>query len=192
MKQSNEQRKWGEIAKKVQETKLRWYGQATRIEGYLGRRVMGIEGEINRRGRQKMRRFDGMRVNLREKGLSEEDVYDRAAWRQMSSHANLNKSDQRWRIKYSPYRRFQGNRHQRDRTLLACYKPTLPQAVCKQSGSNMTHRPNARKYVIKILYYCYRYNTFLWRGGSVVRARKRVGPFHLVAMPGEVKDPTRG
>ena len=56
---------------------------------------MGIEGEINRRGRQKMRRFDGMRVNMREKGLSEEDVYDRAAWRQMSSHANLNKSDQR-------------------------------------------------------------------------------------------------
>ena len=57
------------------------------FEDYLGKRVMGIEVQgSRRRGRPKNRRADCVKDDLREKGLSGEEVYDRAARRRLSSH----------------------------------------------------------------------------------------------------------
>ena len=53
-----------------------------RDEEYVGKRVVGIEVQ----GRLKKRRADCVKDDLREKGLSGEEVYDRAAWRRLSSH----------------------------------------------------------------------------------------------------------
>lgn len=80
--------KVGEISKKVQESRLRWYGHVMRREeDYVGRRAMGmkVQGK-RRRGRPKRRWLDSVRADLREKGLSGEEVYDRATWRRMSSY----------------------------------------------------------------------------------------------------------
>ena len=52
-----------------------------RDEEYVGKRVMGIEVRgSGRRGRPKKRWADCVKDGLREK------VYDRAAWRRLSSH----------------------------------------------------------------------------------------------------------
>ena len=45
-------------------------------EKYKGRRVMGTEVQGKRR-----RRLDCVRADLRKKGLSGEEVFDRAAWK---------------------------------------------------------------------------------------------------------------
>ena len=58
-----------------------------RDEEYVGKRVMGIEVQgSKRRGRPKKRWADSVKDDLREKGLSGEEVYDQAAWRRLSSH----------------------------------------------------------------------------------------------------------
>ena len=58
-----------------------------RDEEYAGKMVMGIEVQGSRRsGRPKKRRADCVKDDLREKGLSGEEVYDRATWRRLSSH----------------------------------------------------------------------------------------------------------
>ena len=77
----------GDIAAKVQERRLKWYGHVIRREEHcLGRRVM----EMKVRGRREREglREDGWteRGDIKEKGLSEEVVYDRATWRRMSSY----------------------------------------------------------------------------------------------------------
>ena len=56
-----------------------------RDEEYVGKRAMGIEVQGSRRGRPK-RWADCVKDDLREKGLSGEEVYDRAAWKRLSSH----------------------------------------------------------------------------------------------------------
>ena len=79
----------GEISKKVQERRMRWYGHVMRRdEEYVGKRMMGTEvQESRRRGRPKKRWADRVKDDLREKGLSVSgEVYDRAAWRRLSSH----------------------------------------------------------------------------------------------------------
>ena len=78
----------GEIPKKVQERRMRWYGHVMRRdEECVGKRVMDIEvQESRRRGRPKKRWADCVKDDLREKGLSGEEVYDRATWKQLSSH----------------------------------------------------------------------------------------------------------
>ena len=59
--------KVGEISKKVQERRMRWYGHVMRRdEEYVGKRVMGIEVQ----GRPKKRWADCVKDDLREKGLS--------------------------------------------------------------------------------------------------------------------------
>ena len=64
---------------------MRWYGHVMRRdEEYVGKRVIEVQG--SRRGRPKKRWTDYVKDDLREKGLSGEEVYDRAAWRQLSSH----------------------------------------------------------------------------------------------------------
>ena len=62
--------KVGEISKKVQERRLRWYGHVMRRDvEYVGKRAMGIEVQESRRGRPKKRWADCVKDDLREKGL---------------------------------------------------------------------------------------------------------------------------
>ena len=78
----------GEITKKVQEIRLKWYGHVIRREEhYVGRRamVMPVQGR-RKRGRPKRRWLDKVKDDIKEKGLSADDVYDRATWRRMSSY----------------------------------------------------------------------------------------------------------
>ena len=80
--------KVGEITKKVQERRLKWYGHVMRREEhYVGRRamVMQVQGR-RKRGRPKRRWLDKVKDDIKEKGLSADDVYDRATWRRMSSY----------------------------------------------------------------------------------------------------------
>ena len=78
--------KVGEITKKVQERRLKWYGHVMRREEhYVGRRatVMKVQGR-RKRGRPKRRWLDKVKDDIKEKGLSADDVYDRATLRSMS------------------------------------------------------------------------------------------------------------
>ena len=78
----------GDITKKVQERRLKWYGHVMRSgEHYVGRRamVMKVQGRRKRR-RPKRRWLDKVKDDIKEKGLSADDVYDRATWRRMSSY----------------------------------------------------------------------------------------------------------
>ena len=77
----------GEISKKVQERRMRRRGHVTRRdEEYVGKRVKGTEMQRSRRGRTDKRWADCVKDDRREKGLPGEEVYDRAAWRRLSSH----------------------------------------------------------------------------------------------------------
>ena len=78
----------GEISKKVQESRLKWYGHGLRREDeYVGKRVMAMEvpGK-RRRGRPKRRWLDSIRNDLSERELSMEDTQDRAKWRRLIRH----------------------------------------------------------------------------------------------------------
>ena len=78
----------GEITKKVQERRLKWYGYVMRREEhYVGRRamVMKVQGR-RKRGRPKRRLLDKVKDDIKEKGLSADDVFDRAIRRCMSSY----------------------------------------------------------------------------------------------------------
>ena len=80
--------KVGEISKKVQESRLKWYGHVLRREEeYVGKRVMAMEvpGK-RRRGRPKRRWMDTIGNDLSEKELSREDTQDRAKWRSLIRH----------------------------------------------------------------------------------------------------------
>ena len=80
--------KMGEISKKVQESRLKWYGHVSRRENeYVGNIVMGMEvpGK-RRRGRPKRRWLNSIRNNLSERELSEEDAQDRPIWRRLTRH----------------------------------------------------------------------------------------------------------
>ena len=78
----------GEISKKVQESRLKWYGHELRREDeYVGKRVMGMEvpGK-RRRGIPKRRWMDTIGNDLSENKLSWEDTQDRAKWRSLLKH----------------------------------------------------------------------------------------------------------
>ncbi len=72
--------KVGEITKKVQERRLAWYGLVMRREEhYVGRRTMEMKVQGRRkRGRPKRRWLDKIKDDIKEKGLSADEVYDRA------------------------------------------------------------------------------------------------------------------
>ena len=72
--------KVGEISKKAQERRLKWYGHVmTREEHYVGRRAMGMKVQGRRKkGRPKVRWLDIVKDDIKEKGLSADDVYDHA------------------------------------------------------------------------------------------------------------------
>ena len=58
-----------------------------REEHYLGRRAMVTKVQGRRkRGRPKRRWLDKVKDDIKEKGLSSDDVYDRATWRRMTSY----------------------------------------------------------------------------------------------------------
>ena len=79
--------KVGVITNKVLERRLQWYGHVMRREAhYVGRRaiVMKVQGR-RKRGRPKRRWLDKVKDDIKEKGLSADDVYDRATWRRISS-----------------------------------------------------------------------------------------------------------
>ena len=78
----------GEISKKVQESRLNWYGHVLRREDeYIGKRMMVMEvpGK-RRRGRPKQRWLDSIRNDLSERELSRGDAQDRAKWRHLIRH----------------------------------------------------------------------------------------------------------
>ena len=73
--------KVGEITKKVQERRLKWYGHLMRRkEHYIGRRAVKIKVD----GRRK-RWLEKLKDDIKVKGLLADEVCDRAAWRFMSS-----------------------------------------------------------------------------------------------------------
>ena len=77
--------KVGEISKKVQESRLKWYGHVLRREDeYVGKKVMAMEvpGK-RRRGRPKRRWLDSIGNDLSERELSREDAQYRARWRRL-------------------------------------------------------------------------------------------------------------
>ena len=76
------------ITKKVQDKRLKWYGHAMRREEHnVGRRAMEMKVQGRRkRGRPKRRWLDKAMDDIKEKGLSADEVYDRATWRRMSSY----------------------------------------------------------------------------------------------------------
>ena len=70
---------------------LKWYGHVMRREEhYVGRRamVMKVQGR-RKRGRPKRRWLDKVKDDIKEKGQSADDVYDRATWRRMSSYPHI-------------------------------------------------------------------------------------------------------
>ena len=74
------------ISDKIQESRLRWYGHVMRRdEQYVGRRVMemDIRGR-RRRGRPKRRWMDCVKDDLRSKGLTGDEVWDRSRWRTLA------------------------------------------------------------------------------------------------------------
>ena len=77
-----------EIAKKVEESRLKWYGHILRREDeYVGKRVMAMEvpGKIMR-GRPTRMWLDSIRNDLSERELSREDTQDRAKWGRLIRH----------------------------------------------------------------------------------------------------------
>ena len=98
--------KVGEITKKVQERMLKWYGHVMRREEHcVGRRamVMKVQGR-RKRGRSKRRWLDKVKDDIKEKGMSADDVYDRATWRRIchrtsTPHKSGNKMKEGKKIK---------------------------------------------------------------------------------------------
>ena len=78
----------GVIKHKVQERRLKWYGHVLRREEhYVGRRAMVMKVQGRRKiGRSKRILLDKVKHANKEKGLSSDDVYDRATLRRMSSY----------------------------------------------------------------------------------------------------------
>ena len=79
-----------EIPKKIQERRLKWYRHVmTKEEHYveMGTMEMKVQGR-RKRARPKRGWLDKVKDDIKEKGLSADDVYDHATWRRMSSYIN--------------------------------------------------------------------------------------------------------
>jgi len=74
-----------DISKKIQERRLQWYGHVIRRTNYyIVRRLMATEVEGKRgRGRPRRKLIDRVKNDIGEKGLSGEEVQDRALWRRL-------------------------------------------------------------------------------------------------------------
>ena len=72
-------------SKEVQDMRLTWYEHwMRRHEHYVGRRTMAIQGRM-KRGRPETNWLNKVRDDIKEKELSEEEVYDCAPRRPMIS-----------------------------------------------------------------------------------------------------------
>ena len=80
----------GEIAKKVQQRRLKWYGHVMRREEHcLGRRAMEMKVQRRReRGIPKRIWLYKVKDDIKEKGLLADEMHDRATWRRMSLYIN--------------------------------------------------------------------------------------------------------
>ena len=78
----------GEIARKVQERRLKWYGHVMRREEhYVRRRVMEMKVQGRRKRKRPKRRWLNVeKDDIKEKGLSADYLYNSATWRRMSSY----------------------------------------------------------------------------------------------------------
>ena len=78
----------GEISKKVQESRLMWYGHVLiREDESVGKRVMGMEvSGKRRRGRPKRRWLDNIKNRLSQRVLSGEEAQNRVQWRRLIKH----------------------------------------------------------------------------------------------------------
>ena len=85
---NNIRMKVGEISKKVQERRLKWYGHVMRKdEHYAGKRMLSMDVEGKRgKGRPNRRWMDSANVDLREKGLSGEERQNRVVRRHLVTH----------------------------------------------------------------------------------------------------------
>ena len=64
-------------------------GEVRTDDHYVGRRAMEMKVQGRRKtGRPKRRWLYRVRDDIKEKGLSVEEVYDRATWRRMSSYVD--------------------------------------------------------------------------------------------------------
>ena len=77
----------GELSKKVQESRVKWYGHVLRREEYVGKRVvvMEVPGKIWR-SRPKRRWLDNIKNDLSERELLGEEAQDRVKWRRLIRH----------------------------------------------------------------------------------------------------------
>ena len=73
--------KMGKITKKVQERRLKWYGRVMRREEH----EMKVKGRRTR-GRPKRRWFDKVKDDIKENGLSADEVYNRTTWKHIIVH----------------------------------------------------------------------------------------------------------
>ena len=82
--------KVAELSKKVQETRLRWFGHVLRRdEEVVERRMMDIEVQVRRgRGRPKTRWQDCIAADVREKQLDVGMVHNRNDWRQLIKNSD--------------------------------------------------------------------------------------------------------
>jgi hypothetical protein len=73
------------ILEVIEEKRLRWFGHVKRMPGNrLSLKVLEWEPEgTRRRGRPKERWIDGVRRNMTNHGLTEEDTRDRDRWRNL-------------------------------------------------------------------------------------------------------------
>ncbi|XP_063854555.1 uncharacterized protein LOC135096746 [Scylla paramamosain] len=75
-----------EVSKKIQESRLRWYGHLRRRVGedHVGREIMEMEVEgVRRRGRPKRRWIDCINGDLGEKNINPEMANNRNTWRRL-------------------------------------------------------------------------------------------------------------
>ena len=79
-----------ERVRKVQQRSLKWCGHVMiGEEHYVGRTAMAMKIQGRRkRGRPKRRWLDKVKDDIKEKGLSGEEVFDRVTWRRVSSYNN--------------------------------------------------------------------------------------------------------
>jgi hypothetical protein len=73
------------ILEVTEEKRLRWFGHLKRMPGNrLSLKILEWEPEgTRRRGRSKERWIDGVRQNMTNHGLTEEDTRDRDRWRSL-------------------------------------------------------------------------------------------------------------
>ena len=77
-----------DIAEKVRETRLRWYGHVQRSEQYIKRAMEEKVTGSRSRGRQKLRWRDCVQNDLNHKHLLDQDPNDRKRWRQLTHVAD--------------------------------------------------------------------------------------------------------